>query len=103
MRLRMACPPYRSTRNWRGRKRIAPRAAPRWLRICTCQKMNSVLALDTYRGEPQLAILQQTNGELNRQTAHNILRQAVNPLASAHQLVEIKGETAPVQLHVPDP
>lgn len=64
---------------------------------------NSVLALDTYRGEPQLAILQQTNGELNRQTAHNILRQTVNPLASAHQLVEIKGETAPVQLHVPDP
>ncbi|MGI4855107.1 MAG: hypothetical protein ACRYF4_13810 [Janthinobacterium lividum] len=64
---------------------------------------NAVLALDTYRGEPQLAILQQTNGELNRQTAHNILRQTINPLASAHQLVEIKGETAPVQLHVPDP
>lgn len=64
---------------------------------------DSVLALDTYRGEPQLAPLQQTNGELNRQTAHNILRQTLNPLASAHQLVEIKGETAPVQLHVPDP
>ncbi len=64
---------------------------------------DSMLALDTYRGEPQLAILQQTNGELNRQTAHNILRQTINPLSSAHQLVEIKGEVAPVQLHVPDP
>ncbi len=64
---------------------------------------DSVLALDTYRGQPQLAILQQTGGELNRQTSHNILRQTLNPLASAHQLVEIKGESAPVQLHVPDP
>ncbi len=64
---------------------------------------DSVLALDTYRGMPQLAILQQTGGELNRQTAHNIVRQSINPLASAHQIVEIKGETAPVQLHVNDP
>ncbi len=64
---------------------------------------DSVLMLDTYRGQPQLVPMQQTDGELNRQTAHNILRQSLNPLASAHQLVEIKGETAPVQLHVPDP
>ena len=64
---------------------------------------DAVLVLDTYRGQPQLAILQQTDGELNRQTSHNILRQTLNPLASAHQLVEIKGEVAPVQLHVPDP
>lgn len=64
---------------------------------------DAVLALDTYRGEPELVPIQQTSGELNRQTAHNILRQTLNPLASAHQLLEIKGETAPVQLHVPDP
>ncbi len=64
---------------------------------------DAVLALDTYRGQPQLVPMQQTDGELNRQTAHNILRQTLNPMASAHQLVEIKGETAPVQLHVPDP
>ena len=64
---------------------------------------DSVLALDTFHGEPQLAILQQTDGALNRQTAHNILRQTVNPMAHARQLVEIKGQTAPVQLHVADP
>jgi hypothetical protein len=64
---------------------------------------DSVLVLDIYRGQSQLAILQQTNGELNRQTSHNIVRQALNPMASAHQMVEIKGETAPVQLHIPDP
>jgi len=64
---------------------------------------DSVLALDTYHGQPQLAILQQTDGELNRQTAHNILRQTINPLSHAHQLIEIKGQSAPVQLHVNDP
>jgi hypothetical protein len=64
---------------------------------------NSVLVLDTYRGQPQLAILQQTDGELNRQTSHNILRLKVNPLAHTHELFDIKGQTAPVQLHVGDP
>ena len=64
---------------------------------------DSVLALDTYQGQPQLAILQQTDGELNRQQAHNILRQTINPAAHAHQLIEIKGQTAPVQMHVADP
>lgn len=64
---------------------------------------DSVLGLDTYRGQPQLAILQQTDGELNRQTAHNILRQTINPLSHAHQLLQIKGTRAPVQFHVNDP
>jgi hypothetical protein len=64
---------------------------------------DSVVVLDTYHGQPQLAVLQQTDGELNRQTTHNILRGTVNPLSHAHQLVEIKGQTAPVQLHVADP
>jgi hypothetical protein len=64
---------------------------------------DSVLVLDTYRGQPQLAVLQQTDGELNRQTSHNILRQTINPAAHAHQLIEIKGQTAPTQLHVADP
>lgn len=64
---------------------------------------DSALALDTFHGQPQLAILQQTDGELNRQTAHNILRQTINPLSHAHQLLQIKGTSAPVQLHVNDP
>jgi hypothetical protein len=64
---------------------------------------DSVLAMDTYHGQPQLAVLQQTDGELNRQTAHNILRQTINPLSHAHQLLQIKGTRAPVQLHVNDP
>ena len=64
---------------------------------------DSVLALDTFHGQPQLAVLQQTDGELNRQTAHNVLRAAVNPLSTAHQIVTVPGERAAVQLHVADP
>ncbi len=64
---------------------------------------DSVLALDIWQGQPQLAVLQQTDGELNRQTAHNVLRATVNPFSTAHQLVEIKGERSAVQLHVADP
>jgi hypothetical protein len=64
---------------------------------------DSVLALDTFQGQAQLAILQQTDGELNRQTAHNVVRAVVNPLSTSHQLVELKGERSAVQLHVPDP
>ena len=64
---------------------------------------DSVLALDTFHGQPQLAVLQQTDGQLNRQTSHNILRAAVNPLSTAHQIVVVPGERAAVQLHIPDP
>ena len=64
---------------------------------------DSTLVLDTYRGTPELVPLAQTDSDLNRNTAHNILRASINPLASAHKIVELKGETSPVQLHVKDP
>ena len=64
---------------------------------------DAVLVLDTYRGQRQLVVLQQSGGALNHQTSHNVLRQAVHPLSSAHPLLELKGETASVQVHVPDP
>ena len=64
---------------------------------------NSTLALDTYRGTPELVPLAQTDSELNRNTAHNLLKAAVNPLSAAHQIVQLKGESSPVQLHVKDP
>ncbi|ADV84048.1 hypothetical protein [Terriglobus saanensis] len=63
----------------------------------------SLLVLDNFRDTPQLIPLTQTDGDLNRQTSHNILRQSINPLAHAHQLVQIKGVRAAVQLHVPLP
>ncbi len=45
---------------------------------------NSTLALDTFRGTPELVPLAQTDSDLNRNTAHNLLKAAVNPLSAAH-------------------
>jgi len=64
---------------------------------------DSTLALDTFRGTPELVPLAQTDSDLNRNTGHNLLKAAINPLAAAHPIVTLKGESSPVQLHVKDP
>jgi hypothetical protein len=64
---------------------------------------DSTLALDTFRGTPELVPLAQTDSDLNRNTGHNLLKSAVNPLSAAHQIVQLKGEASPIQLHVKDP
>jgi hypothetical protein len=64
---------------------------------------DSTLALDTFHGAPELVPLAQTDSDLNRNTGHNLLRAAINPLSSAHQIVQLKGETSPIQLHIKDP
>jgi hypothetical protein len=64
---------------------------------------DSTLALDTFRGTPELVPLAQTDSDLNRNTAHNLLKAAVNPLSAAHAIIQLKGETSPIQLHVKDP
>jgi hypothetical protein len=58
-----------------------------------------IFLLDTYQDHPQLNELQQSGGELNRNMKKNILRSAVNPLASAHQAIELPGSHAKVQSH----
>jgi hypothetical protein len=65
--------------------------------------LDNVLALDTYRGQSQLVPLPQSDGELNHNTAHNILKAVVNPLSSSHQLIQLRGEKSMVQLHVDQP
>jgi hypothetical protein len=64
---------------------------------------DSTLILDTFRGTPELVPLAQTDSDLNRNTGHNILRAGINPLSSAHPIVQLKGETSPVQIHVESP
>jgi len=64
---------------------------------------NSTLVLDTFHGTPELVPLSQPDSQLNRDTAHNLLKASVNPLSAAHAIVTLKGEAAPVQLHVKDP
>jgi hypothetical protein len=64
---------------------------------------DSTLVLDTYRGTPELVPLAQTDSDLNRNTAHNLLKAGVNPLSASHQIVQLKGEKSPIQLHIKDP
>jgi hypothetical protein len=62
-----------------------------------------VFLLDTFESQPQLVELQQSGGELSRNTKSNILRATINPLASAKQTIELPGEHAKVQSHVAVP
>jgi hypothetical protein len=64
---------------------------------------DSTLAFDTFHGTPELVPLAQTDSDLNRNTGHNLLKAAVNPLSASHQIVQLKGETSPIQLHIKDP
>ncbi len=66
-------------------------------------EQDSVLAFDTFQDTPELVPLAQSAGELNRNTAHNILKAAINPRSSAHQVAELKGTRSLVQLHIADP
>ncbi len=63
----------------------------------------SVLALDTFRGTPELVPLPQNGSDLNRETAHAVSKKDINPAASPHDLLLIKDERADVQMHVADP
>lgn len=64
---------------------------------------DSVLALDYFHGTPELVPLVQSDGELNRTTSHNILKLSVNPRSASHQIVQLKGTQAHVQMHVDTP
>src|SRR5215470_1716410 len=59
-----------------------------------------VVLLDTFQSQPQLDELQQSGGELKKNMKGNILRAAINPIASAKQTIEIPGAHARVQAHV---
>ncbi len=55
--------------------------------------------LDTFQTQPQLVLLQQNTGEVNRNTKTNILRSAINPIAGSKQTIELEGLHASVQAH----
>jgi hypothetical protein len=62
-----------------------------------------VFLLDNYESHPELVPLDQRGGAVNKNMKGNILRAAVNPIASAHQTVEVPGKHSPVQAHVSVP
>src|SRR5882724_10503857 len=62
-----------------------------------------VVLLDNYQSKPELVELQQSGGELNKNMKGNILRAAINPIASAKQTIELPGSHARIQAHVSVP
>src|SRR5580658_4583312 len=63
---------------------------------------SGVFLLDNFHGQPQLVELQQSEGNVDRDTKANILREVI-PMAGAKQSVEIEGEHATVHAHVAVP
>ena len=59
-----------------------------------------IFLLDTFQGEAQLVEINQSAGDINRNTKINILRGTINPVAGPKQTVELEGAHAPVQSHV---
>ncbi len=86
-------------------KEEAERAAltPEVAKDLRLPEQESTLVMDTYQDTPELVPLGQTDGDLNRSTGHNVVRAVINPLSSAHQIVQLKGEKAAIQIHVDTP
>ncbi len=63
---------------------------------------DSVLALDTFEGTPELVPLPQQGSDLNKETAHSVQKAAINPSSAPHRIGEVRSEKADVQLHVAD-
>jgi len=59
-----------------------------------------VFLLDNFQGEPQLVEINQTAGDINRDTKINIFKGAMNPVAGLQQTVELEGAHAALQSHV---
>jgi hypothetical protein len=81
------------------RRALTPEVAP----DLKLPEQDSVLALDYWQGTPELVPLVQSDGELNRETSHNILKLTLNPRAASHAIVELKGVQSAVQMHVSQP
>ena len=64
---------------------------------------NGVFLLEDFQGGPQILEIQQSAGDLNRNTKGNILRGALNPVAGLKLTIELEGAHAAVQSHVDVP
>ncbi|HVJ08266.1 MAG TPA: hypothetical protein VM554_07765 [Acidisarcina sp.] len=64
---------------------------------------DGVWALDTFHAQPELVRVDQNNGDVNRDRAHNMLRSTLNPLGGLKSQIRIDGARSKVQLHVNDP
>jgi hypothetical protein len=62
-----------------------------------------VYALDTYLSQLELLPLDQTGGEINRHTTHNVLRTVINPVSGAKHTIELPGPSSKIQVHAASP
>jgi hypothetical protein len=62
-----------------------------------------IWALDTFHDQPELVVLAQNSGIVNRQTGHNVVRAALTPIGGVQQAIQITGAESKVKLHVNDP
>ncbi len=58
-----------------------------------------VYLLDDFHGQKQLDELVQNGAEINKNMGRNVLRAAINPIASSKQSIELKGPKARIQAH----
>lgn len=64
---------------------------------------SGVFLLDNFQGEPQLVEINQTAGDINRNTKVNIFKGTINPVAGLKQTIELEGAHAALQAHVEVP
>ncbi|HLM83202.1 MAG TPA: hypothetical protein VK302_21565 [Terriglobales bacterium] len=77
----------------------SPRVAPN-LRL---PDEGGIFLLDTYENQPQLAELQQSGSEVDKNRKSNILRAAINPMSGARQTIELPEAHAKIQSHTTVP
>jgi len=64
---------------------------------------SGIFLLDTFENQPQLAELQQSGAEPDKNSKMNILHAVINPLSGAKQSIELPGPHAKTQSHTAIP
>ena len=64
---------------------------------------DGIFILDNFQSIPELVHLDQSSGNVNRDTNHNVLRAAIGSFSGAKEPVRINGQSARVRAHVDDP
>ena len=82
-----------------ARRALTPEIAPD-LRL---PEEDSILALDTFRGKPELVPVPQVGSDLNKETAHASLKAAINPTSIPHRILIIPRAVSDIQLHLATP